>query len=104
MIPRSCRTAAFVLSFSVLPFTTLQAEESKKTFIGEGVIKPRSVVMLQFYGNGQRSVDRDKSSEGLKAPKYGEPEFDGKKPHSLWMNLSEGDATENLLIPTATET
>lgn len=93
MIPRSCRTAAMMLSVSVLPFSSLQAEEIKETFIGEGV-----TARVGGYRPVRAEMDKDasivtKAPEGLKAPKYGQIELNGKKWAFIADEPEEGDAT-----------
>lgn len=93
MIPRSCRTAALMLSCSVLPFSSLHAEDIKETFIGEGV-----TARVGGYRPVRAEMDKDasivtKAPEGLKAPKYGQIEINGKKWAFIADEPEEGDAT-----------
>ncbi len=93
MIPRSRRTAAFVLSLCVLPLATLQAEEIQKTFVGKGL-----TAKVGGYSPVRAEMDKDasivtKAPEGLKAPKYGQLELDGKKWAFIVDEPEEGDAT-----------
>lgn len=96
MIPRSCRTAAFALSFCVLPLATLQAEDVKESFVSEGV-----TARVGGYRPIRSEMDKEasivtKAPEGLKAPKYGQIEL-GDKKWAFIMDESE-DADAKLYI------